>query len=659
MGRYIKGFSLMEDENYQQAYQEFSRIISQNKHDYSAYFYRGMIDFYFLKQNLMQTKADFETVLSKKPKFAKQLYGPLTIISDMTNNHEDTISYGTKALAYEDIYDQPELALGVNFAISRAYFNRSLTKTDYYIALEHLNKCLELSTDDLVELYLCKCDIFMALDEYEELLKTLDKMMTIFPMQPVFYLVRARALTNMARSEPTEEKREKLLEQALDLFFVYFQYEESDPVAYFYQAEVYRLLNRFDDAIKVYTTVKEKINEEDENQLQDESIISIMKTLEMSNRPEEAIAYGENYIATVSSWRVEYTLAELILNYQTEAYEKAINLLRHAFSISRKLPVALFLVETYQRFFQYEQGFQWLQEVIYDAPNEGRWYYYIADLAAKLRFSYEEVRDFYIMAHTYGYLDLIGLCDMVIPLLKNPFSWKPRLKALSKKLDQMFDQNPIVPQIEPYIAHKQSVRSLLGLHGMRINQKRALRYAKYCVDMYPEDCCFNTNLGRVYEFMGDETKAFAIYYNTYTNILKDSHSTCQCAAGYLAHAYYQGIGTAKNIDEAIRIIQNAYPVEKEVSDSSVLYLYAFFALKGYPGFDLYQAINNLEHPAAFQRYEITRFQLLITLYEKVGRPTQNLRRQLYRAYYFDSILARKYYQKHRNDPIYYPFFNHY
>ena len=51
MGRYIKGFSLMEDENYQQAYQEFSRIISQNKHDYSAYFYRGMIDFYFLKQN--------------------------------------------------------------------------------------------------------------------------------------------------------------------------------------------------------------------------------------------------------------------------------------------------------------------------------------------------------------------------------------------------------------------------------------------------------------------------------------------------------------------------------------------------------------------------------------------------------------------------------
>ena len=155
--------------------------------------------------------------------------------------------------------------------------------------------------------------------------------------------------------------------------------------------------------------------------MQDESIISIMKTLEMSNRPEEAIAYGENYIATVSSWRVEYTLAELILNYQTEAYEKAINLLRHAFSISRKLPVALFLVETYQRFFQYEQGFQWLQEVIYDAPNEGRWYYYIADLAAKLRFSYEEVRDFYIMAHTYGYLDLTGLCDMVIPLLKTLF----------------------------------------------------------------------------------------------------------------------------------------------------------------------------------------------------------------------------------------------
>ena len=65
MGRYVKGFSFMENENYQQAYQEFSRIISQNKRDYSAYFYRGMIDFYFLKQNLMQTKADFEMVLSK------------------------------------------------------------------------------------------------------------------------------------------------------------------------------------------------------------------------------------------------------------------------------------------------------------------------------------------------------------------------------------------------------------------------------------------------------------------------------------------------------------------------------------------------------------------------------------------------------------------
>ena len=83
-------------------------------------------------------------VLSKKPKFAKQLYGPLAIISDMTNNHDDTIDYGTRALAFEEIYDQPELALGVNFAISRAYFNRSLTRTDYYIALEHLNKCMEL-----------------------------------------------------------------------------------------------------------------------------------------------------------------------------------------------------------------------------------------------------------------------------------------------------------------------------------------------------------------------------------------------------------------------------------------------------------------------------------------------------------------------------------
>ncbi|HHU24358.1 MAG: hypothetical protein WCT00_01865 [Bacilli bacterium] len=659
MGRYVKGFSFMENENYQQAYQEFSRIISQNKRDYSAYFYRGMIDFYFLKQNLMQTKADFEMVLSKKPKFAKQLYGPLAIISDMTNNHDDTIDYGTRALAFEEIYDQPELALGVNFAISRAYFNRSLTRTDYYIALEHLNKCMELSNDDLVELYLCKCDIYMALDEYQELLNTLDKMMTIFSIQPIFYLVRARALTNMARSELDEDKRIQLLEQALELFQIYFQYEESDPVAYFYQADVYRLLNRFDEAVKVYEAVKDKITEDEENQFQDETIVSIMKTLEMSDKPLEAISYGENYISTQQSWRVEYGIAELILNFQEEAYEKAINLLRHAFSISRKLPVALFLVETYQRYYQYEQCLKWLYEVITDDPNDGRWYYYAADIASKLRFSYDEVEDFYLKAHRFGYLDLIGLCDMVIPLLKNPFSWTPRLKALSKKLDRMFEKNPILPQIEPYIAHKQSVRSLLGLHGMRINQKRSFKYAKYCVDIYPEDCCFNTNLGRVYEFIGDEEKAFEIYFNTYGNILNDNHSTCQCAAGYLAHAYYQGIGTKQDTEAAVKIIQNAYQVEKEVSDSSVLYLYAYFALKGYPGFDLYQAINNLEHPSSFQRYEISRYQLLIALYEKVGRSTQNLKRQLHRAYYFDSILARKYYQKHRNDPIYYPFFNHY
>ena len=213
------------------------------------------------------------------------------------------------------------------------------------------------------------------------------------------------------------------------LFQIYLQYEESDPVAYFYQADVYRLLNRFDEAVKVYEAVKDKITEDEENQFQDETIVSIMKTLEMSDKPLEAISYGENYISTQQSWRVEYGIAELILNFQEEAYEKAINLLRHAFSISRKLPVALFLVETYQRYYQYEQCLKWLYEVITDDPNDGRWYYYAADIASKLRFSYDEVEDFYLKAHRFGYLDLIGLCDMVIPLLKNPFSWDTRIKG--------------------------------------------------------------------------------------------------------------------------------------------------------------------------------------------------------------------------------------
>lgn len=658
MGKYFKGMSLIKDAKYKLAYQEFSHLIQSNNEDYQAYYYRGIVDFYYLKENLFQTKKDFERVIEKIPKYASELYAPLTILSNMANEVEQTIIYGEKALENPKIKHLPSFIIEINFALSRAYYQRGSSTVDYIKALSYLEQCLVMSDDEKVELYLCKCEILLEMELFDEVLDILDTLVIKYEFRSTIFFIRGRALSEKLQEDESLDKYNQRLEEALYCFNVYLKYDEKDDLALFYRANTLRRLGRVSEALSDYQTLIDNDNLNEPPFFRDELIVEMMRTYEINNQLDQAIEVANIHLYKFDSWQIEYMKAMMIIERYPEQLEQLVPLLEHAYQLSKRSVVAMGILDVYRRSGKIDKCYLWLKQLVDENPNEGRWYYYMGDILLKLNQPYDQVIDSYFKAYLYGYIDEMEYYDMILPLSSNPKMWYRHLKYLTSKVDKIW-MNALLP-VEIGSAHKISVRYLYGLSGLKVNFKLAEKYAIFCQQIYPKDCCMNVNYGRVLELKGNFDEAYHYYHNAKELTEQEQNPICYCAFGYLAHAYLKGIGTKEDLSQAKNLILSAIKAEGKIVDSSVIYLYAYLALKEEDGFDINEAIAYLEYPSSFLRYEITRYQLLLQLYRKLGyKNIKTYQNMLKKAYRFDSILAKKYYLKHKHDEIYYPFLNHY
>ena len=641
MSKYSKLKVLVQEGKYQVAYDEYSKIINESPKAYDAYFERALIDCYYLRENYPVSKEDLLLVFHHNKKLAKKVPMFLTIICDTLRDFDNAIYFGE--LALKDGYITPEEnLLEVHFALSRSYYMRGSSIEDYTSALGHIDICTGINDDLSEELMLCKCDILLILEKYDDVLKIVDHLFFTSKVLPVFYYFKARALYGKASSKND-------FKNALESFEFYLNYEPNDYYSLIYKAACLRAMGLVNKAVEVYEKLKNENN-------QDDVVSEIIRTYEQSGKIEEAERYASNYLKEHNSWQVKYSLAMLFAKKAKtiEELNTAKDLLEDSYLQTKNDIVAESLIQIYRRLGLDEENYSFLKAIVLTS-KDGRFAYYLAIEAFRYKGSYEETETYLKKAYDLGYFNHQEYLDMLMSFTKEPHKYYKQIKKYSIEHDKKALEKGVA-SLPLGSTHKLACRYLYGMYGLKPNLDKAIKYGKKCYELLENDCCMAILYGRCLEFARRYDEAFKVYKKANDSARSGFRTLCQCSYGYLAHCYINGIGTDKNISEAKKLILEGISVYKDKSDCSVLALYAYFALTKEEGFSIELAKEYLSKDSSFALYDSSRYKLLMELdKENYNKWFKMLKESLK----YDAILAVDYYNKHKDDQIFYPFLNNY
>lgn len=641
MSKYSWIEALVNEGSYEEAYNEYSKVIEENPKAYDAYFERALIDCYFLRSYYEVSKEDLMLVFEKNKKLAKRIPMFLTIICDSLKDYDNAIYYGELALKDEYITPEENL-LEVHFALSRSYYLRGASLEDYTSALREVDECTKLSDDLNEELLLCKCDILIVLERFDEVLEIINHLFFTSKIVPVLYYFKARALYGKAK-EKTD------FEEALEGFNYYLEDNPNDYFTLIYKAGCLRALERIEEAVKVYENLKNEYNEED-------VISEIIKTYEQSGKIEDAINYATDYLKKHNSWQIKYSLAMVILKRAKtieELYEVK-DLLEDSYLQTKNEIIAESIVQVYRRLGLDEENYCFLKTLV-SSSKDGRFAYYLAIEAFRHKGSYEETEEYLKLALELKYFNEQEYLDMLMSFTKEPKKYYKKIKKYSELQDKVYLTKGILYQTIGS-SHKLACRYLYGMYGLKPNLDKAIKYAKGCYELLSNDCCMAILYGRSLELAKRHKEAFVVYQKANEQTRQAFKPLCQCSYGYLAHAYIKGIGTEINIEKAKELILEGIEQYQEKTDCSVLALYAYFTLQKEKGFSKEKAVQYLSKDSSFALYDSSRYKLLMMLDEN---NKDKWAKMLKISLKFDAIMAVDYYNHHKDDEVYYPFLNNY
>ncbi len=642
---------LINDGDYQEAYEMCNHLIEQGDKNAHIYYLRGAIDFNHLKEHLDVTKDDFVYAISHSKRYAKELAPRIVILADALEDADNVIKYSEQALTYLK-NETEEFVSNIHFMIARAYFLSADNLDDYLSALHYINSAITSASEVPTEFRLCKVDILMMLERYNEALVEIDDIFAKEALQATFYYVKSRVLLGLAENDHLKA------EEALDQINIYLNYEENNYYGLLVKASILKLLGKTNDAIKIYQSVMARPNAS----LTEEDItIEIIRTLDEANDLDDARKTANEYLEKHESWKIEYILASVI-NERTHVFselEEALTLLNHCYTIAKEPMIAVLKGQILRKMRRDTECYEWLKKCQADFPEDGRWDYYLADAALKINLTYDVALDYYRQSYQKHFITEIEYLDMATIYASKPNKYYKRLNRYAKSIQSAMLKTPFAFQIGSYF--KMAVRRLYGSKKLTIDYNQAMQYAKFCYDNVPNDCCCNTLYGRVLELAHREKEAFVVYENAYKQDVAAYLPLCHCSFGYYAHALIKGIGTNVDIDKAAALVKVAFEMDGITSDSSIVYLYTYFALLEYDGFDIKKAKKALQSTGCILRYEITRHQLLLQVCDKLHdeKGQNEAKKGLKLALKYDNKAAVQYYRLHANDQIFYPFLNNY
>lgn len=632
--KHMEAIDTLKNGEYEEAYKKFSRIYENDKNDYLALFYRAVTAFTHFPSKIEQTINDFERLIAINSPFKYQSMAYLVMIY-CNNEAEKAIKYADEAIKHN-----PELYIDLNFALSRAYFeygdDASLRKS-----LEYIDKCIEKDEGETSDFYICKVEILITLGKFEQAEEILDLVYTKFGGSLNYYYLTAKlkiAIYNKINDA-------SFLDQALSDLALANQYEENNCSVVLLKVEIYALKKEKEKALKELEKAKEFFDD-------DSYLVEQFKIYEELGEDDIIVKIAYEYLKEHESWRIYYSLgfflaktAKSLIEIEElkSVYLKAYNLNKEIFIFDEIYRLNFILSCDYE-------NLELLEDLIKLHPEDGRLRFLLGETKHRLNYNYDDVLNEFNASYELKYLDEFKYLTLIMPLTIEPKKTAKKLKKYQKK-----DFHPS----DIWLLRKLGIMYLYGEDGFKQMPNFAESILEYCNNIVTEEACMKTALGRAHELNHSSMAAFKCYEEAYQAELAEALPVCNCANGYLAHAYINGIGTNVDEEKAKKLILEGISFLKEKSSNIVIYLYAYFALKGDKRFSLSTALSYLETKYPFYRYEISRAIMINIIRKKLSLSTKNSQEYIKLCLKQGNKTVKKYYNENKNKDLIYPLFNNY
>lgn len=636
-----EGITLSENLEFEKAYEFFDNVVKEEPKNIDAIYFRSFIDFFHLKNNRFVTYQDFKMLVDKKTKYYNLVLPLLVIICDDLELNDDVIKYGSIAIEYESPY------LNDIKSILIKSLKQSSNPNNQIKALVLIDDILENDEDATIEYHLQKADIQIMFNDFEGAEKSIEKMFTLFSPNGSIYYMKGKVAYSIFSS--TNDKN--YLEEAKKSFEISLQFDPTIIDSRLILAEIFAYEQNLDKALEIIDgfnlLLDENATEIDKKKFYADLVVEKVKICESAKNYDLGLEICNDFLKTNDSWKVHYSLG-YILNVtatSNKELEQSKNHILKAYNEEKDVYFLADIVSINIILKKYEENIILLDEAIKLYPQNGLVYYLLADNTLRTNYDYDLLYSYYKKAYEYGYLDEISFLSNTMFLTDNP---KKQGKKLKKLLLKSNDLNV-------WEKRKQGIRYLFGECGFKQNVFKANHILLECNDLEPNEPCILSILGRSFEAIGDDDSAFDCYIDAYENYNSDIHATCNCACGYLAYSFYNGIGTLKDIEKAKSLILDAIENEKEFSSAINIYFYAFFALLDEKEFDKKLALKYLSSDYPFDRYDIVRALQVNKLCNKLNIEEK------YNKNDFKIILKnsnkeyKKYYKLNKDNDVIYPY----
>ena len=637
-----RGIALSEEGNYEEAYQFFDDVIKEEPRNIDAIYFRSFIDFFHLKKNILLTYQDFKYLIDKKTKFYDVILPLLVIVCDDLGLTAEVIKYGHIAIKMDTPY-----LLDMKSILIKA-LRQTNEPNNQIEALALIDSILESDEDVPFEMYLQKVDIQIKFHDLEGAEKSIEKMFTVFPPNGNMYYMKGKLL--LSTSAATKDK--ELVEDAKRAFEISLQFDPKLNGSRLLLAETYALEKNIDKALEIidgFTVLLDKETTEEEKKIfEADLIVEKIKICEVAGAWEKGLEICTDYLETSESWKVYYSLGYIqnVIATSKEELIIAKNNILKAYDMQKDLFFIPDIVTLNIILKEFEENDKLINDAINDNPENGLLYYLLADNTMRIDYDYEKIYRCYENALKYGYLDQASFVCHTSFLVENP-------KKLCSKNHKLLLNNPAQTVWEK---RKSGIRYLFGECGFKQNIPLANQILKQCNELEPNEPCILTIYGRSEEFLGNTTLAFECYQKAYEIYKKEVNMTCNCANGYLAYAYLNGVGTDVNKEKAKELILEAMEKEEGLSACINIYHYAYLALLEEDGFDKNKALEYLSSNFPFDRYDITRALLTNKLCNKLNIEEKYSQNDIKKILKNLNKEYSKYYKLNKDKDVVYPYY---
>ena len=604
-----KGIELLEEENYEEAYNYFNDYQTANPKNIDSRYYRAFIDFFHIRKNILNDYNDFKFLVDKKTKYKDGVLPLLVIVCDELSLGNEVIKYGHMAITF----DHPYLSDIKNLLIKA--LSQSSNPNSHIEALALIDNMIAEDEDAPLEVYLQKVDIQIKFHDLDGADKTIEEIFTKFPANANVYFVKGKlALAYATQKLKDESEIRSQIENAIRAFEISLEYDSSMNGSRLLLAECYGIIGNIEKSFEALDEFRNvlgnNLSNEQLESLEADIVVEKVKICESTKEWELGVTICNEFLVKYTSWKVLYSLGyiqNVIATSQEELLVSA-NTIEEAYNSQGETFLLPDLVNINTILKRFEKNDIIINKAIEKEPDNGLLYYLLAENTARFNYDYDKLIECYQKAYSLGYMDEANYITHISFLTKEP-------QVLAKKSKKILEQSI---KYNVWDQRRSAIRYLFGEFGFKQDIVKANQILNNCNKIEPNEPCILTIYGRSEELLGHQEEAFKIYKQAYEIYQKEIHMTCNCANGYLAQSYLNGVGTTPDKEYAKELIIEGINKDKELSSSIVIYHYAYFALNSENGFNLKDAYEYLKSNFPFDRYDIVRMLYMNKVCLKLG-----------------------------------------